>query len=401
MATNTSCGGLCLIVEDFATATGGAQNVAVVVVAGATGAASGAPASLGVYPPVVSSTAVATGTYLDAQGYADITSSAVASGEAQDASITSSKVVESFALATSTTLAVINQEVSDTAVATGTAVPQAMGATLASYATATSSVTVSTAAEYTLAGSAAAAGSVVSVGLTETVTSTGAASDEVTTHRAVPVVVYDYGTATGSVPVASSTQCPVFLCSIGGSRDEVFIDVVHDIVVSNTAAADSSAVFKNPSSKAFVMNTETTAGSMYDNFDFDSVVQTPYGELAVGVDGIYMLSGDTDDGEQIRATIKTGFVDFGIPQTKRVDAVYFGYTSNGRLVLDVETYGSGHAPATYLLEQRLAEAPRNSRVQVGKGLSGRYWRFTIRNELGSSFDIASSTIDVAASTRRV
>jgi len=167
------------------------------------------------------------------------------------------------------------------------------------------------------------------------------------------------------------------------------------------AAAASDVWFKDPGRIAWVLNTETTAASWYDNFDFESITQTPDKVLGVGPDGLYELVGGTDSGEQIDAETVSGFSDFGVPQTKRVDNMYFGYTSDGRISVTVETYESDHSPATYLLEQRAADAPRNSRATPGKGMWGRYWRFTIKNVAGADFEVHDASVDIAASSRRI
>lgn len=173
------------------------------------------------------------------------------------------------------------------------------------------------------------------------------------------------------------------------------------LFVGSSAEVLSDVWFKDPTSKALVMNTETTAVGWYDNFSFESIVSWKGRELAVGSDGIYELTGDSDDGQAIEAFVESGFTDFGVAQTKRLDNVYFGYTSDGQLAVKTEVYESGAPPTTYLLEARDAGAPRNSRAVPGKGLWGRYWRLTIVNVNGAAFEVHDATVDLAVSTRRV
>lgn len=153
---------------------------------------------------------------------------------------------------------------------------------------------------------------------------------------------------------------------------------------------------------AFVVNTETSAVSHYTNFGFDSFAQLPDGRvLAAGPTGLAVLEGPNDAGSPIHAAITTGFSDFKTPQTKRVEAVYFGYTSDGQMDFMAEARDSGHSPTTYRLEERLSTTPRTTRVHIGKGLFGRYWRFTVQNVGGSAFEIHDMAADVATSARRV
>ena len=181
----------------------------------------------------------------------------------------------------------------------------------------------------------------------------------------------------------------------------VMLQSSNQLLLESTAEVSSDVWYKDPGRVAWLMNTETTAASWYDNFDFESIAQPPGKVLAVGPDGLYELGGPTDSGEQIDAEVVSGFADFGAAQTKRVDNLYFGYTSEGRISVTTETYESGHLPSTYYLEQRDASAPRNSRVTPGKGLWGRYWRMTIRNVNGAEFEVHDATVDIAVSTRRV
>lgn len=153
---------------------------------------------------------------------------------------------------------------------------------------------------------------------------------------------------------------------------------------------------------ALVMNTETAALTHYTNFGFESLAQLPDGRvLAAGPAGLALLGGPNDMGDPIPASVTTGLLDFGSAQTKRVEAAYFGYTSDGQMGLEVDVRDSGHPPTTYTLEPRSPETPRNTRVQLGKGLFGRYWRLTLKNVTGAAFEIHDMSVDVATSARRV
>ena len=181
----------------------------------------------------------------------------------------------------------------------------------------------------------------------------------------------------------------------------VLLQTSATLAITSSADGLSDVWFKDPTSKAWVMNTETTAVGWYDNFSFESIVSWKGRELAVGPDGIHELVGDTDNGVRIDSFVESGFTDFGATQTKRLDNMYFGYTSGGQIAVKAEVYESGHPPSTYLLEARDANAPRNSRVTPGKGLWGRYWRLTISNVDGADFEVHDASVDIAVSTRRI
>lgn len=151
---------------------------------------------------------------------------------------------------------------------------------------------------------------------------------------------------------------------------------------------------------AWVMNTETTGLSMYDNFQFTSITAHNGILYATSNGGVYALIGETDEGRNIDTQLKTGFLDFGRAETKRVSDIFVGYTG-GQLTFDVEIYDVPGTIYTYIMEEREAGAPRNNRIKPGKGLSSRYWRFNVKNIDGADFQIYDVAPNIAASKRRL
>lgn len=243
--------------------------------------------------------------------------------------------------------------------------------------------------------------SFASLGLLEAVTSSANATGLIAVlQRRVDATATSTAAATSSADPSGTPETYLLLSTANGtSLVQVQTDVV--LSISSSAEATSDVWFKDPTSKAWVMNTETTAMGWYDNFSFESIVSWKGRELAVGPDGIHELTGDSDNGQKIDSLVESGFTDFGVAQTKRLDNMYFGYTSDGQIAVKTEVYESGSPPSTYLLEERDANAPRNSRVTPGKGLWGRYWRLTITNVDGADFEVHDATVDIAVSTRRI
>ena len=243
--------------------------------------------------------------------------------------------------------------------------------------------------------------SFASLGLLEAVASSANATGMIAVlQRRVDVLATSTADAASAASPSGAPETYLLLSTANGtSLVQVQTDVV--LSISSSAEATSDVWFKDPTSKAWVMNTETTAMGWYDNFSFESIVSWKGRELAVGPDGIHELAGDTDNGQKIDSLVESGFTDFGVAQTKRLDNMYFGYTSDGQIAVQTEVYESGSPPSTYLLEERDANAPRNSRVTPGKGLWGRYWRLTITNVDGADFEVHDATVDIAVSTRRI
>jgi hypothetical protein len=175
--------------------------------------------------------------------------------------------------------------------------------------------------------------------------------------------------------------------------------IIHSAVTDTVIVRDFSYA-ADPDSLAWVLNTETGAPWLFTNYNFHSVIEHAGMLLGGAEDGLYFLQGENDAGIDIDAEVITGMLDFGFPNKKRVPYLYFGYTG-GELECDVESYDQPDDIYTYGMEPRDAEAPRNNRIKLGKGLNSRYWRFTIRNVAGAAFQVYDKLADVVASKRRL
>ena len=389
----------CEVCESVAVATSSCPATDVIMVrievANATSSMVAAPQPQGV---VVSSVAGTSSTVVDA--YAVLLNSANAASTVNHTMVIT-ELLRSSASGVSSVVQGLNQMAEAAANATDEILVADASQLLVSAAQAMSSIAgAGTIADVSLE-SKGEAKSFASLGLLEAVTSSANATGLIAVlQRRVDVTATSTAAATSSADPSGTPETYLLLSTANGtSLVQVQTDVV--LSISSSAEATSDVWFKDPTSKAWVMNTETTAMGWYDNFSFESIVSWKGRELAVGPDGIHELTGDSDNGQKIDSLVESGFTDFGVAQTKRLDNMYFGYTSDGQIAVKTEVYESGSPPSTYLLEERDANAPRNSRVTPGKGLWGRYWRLTITNVDGADFEVHDATVDIAVSTRRI
>jgi hypothetical protein len=157
---------------------------------------------------------------------------------------------------------------------------------------------------------------------------------------------------------------------------------------------------------AWVMTTETRAMRSYSNFAFNSFAV--FGGKLIGAkdDGVYVLEGDTDAGQAIdRASVRSGLLDFNTRQLKRMDRAYLGYTAEGTLALRVATTSpeGKKVEFSYRMDKPpTAEAPREARVAIGKGLVSVYWQFELDNSLdGGRFELHDVTVIPVTLSRKV
>jgi hypothetical protein len=153
---------------------------------------------------------------------------------------------------------------------------------------------------------------------------------------------------------------------------------------------------------AMVLNTESLGISEYDNYPFNSFGKLGQTYLGATDSAIYSLAGDTDDGANIDAVIRSGMTNFGTNIFKRVPRAYLGYTSTGALIMKtLSTSGGVKTERWYELTPRTADAPTAARIQLGRGIKATYWQFELVNKSGADFDISSLQLLPMILNRRV
>ena len=148
--------------------------------------------------------------------------------------------------------------------------------------------------------------------------------------------------------------------------------------------------------------TDTQAFSKYLKYSFNSIVQLKGKIYGASESGLYLLEGDTDDGEPIPAAIRTGLMDLGARQIKDAKNFYLGYTGDGQLVLKaLSLQGGKRREDWYLVRQSASDGFRTGRAKIGRGLRSTYWQFELANVEGSDFDIDGVTLEYQVLSRRI
>lgn len=155
---------------------------------------------------------------------------------------------------------------------------------------------------------------------------------------------------------------------------------------------------------AWVMTPQSRAMRSYTNYPFNSYAQIGGQLYGAANGGIYALDGDTDVGAQITASMRTGLLDFGSRQLKRMDVAYIGYAADGTLCMRI----SGTSPEgeeldyLYRMVPKPAEAPRETRVKFGRGVKSVYWEFVLDNSAdGSDFTLYDVVVLPMLLSRRI
>lgn len=138
------------------------------------------------------------------------------------------------------------------------------------------------------------------------------------------------------------------------------------------------------SATTLVMQTERGALTRYTNYPFNSFAAFNGVFLGACDDGVFALTGADDAGTAIAAAARVGITDFGTSHLKRIERIYVGYRSTGRMVLRVIT--EERWTRDYALAPATHAGLHGAHVRLGRGLEARYWQFELQNDAGGDFD---------------
>lgn len=223
-----------------------------------------------------------------------------------------------------------------------------------------------------------------------------AAGDSVlSSYREVFVVMDSQGSITSVLAATIVKDAALQALLIAGDTHQLSALLSAAMISEVLVAADVPGVA--PSQVWAVGLAETPATSTFENFAFNSfgvIDGLPYG---VREDGVYLLSGDTDNGEPIRASVSFGAQDFGSKTLKHLQRAYVGASSTGRMFLKVVAEGK-----EYIYAARAAGGEmQQQRFDVGRGLKANYFTFELFNRDGGDFELDSVTFVAAEFKRRI
>lgn len=141
---------------------------------------------------------------------------------------------------------------------------------------------------------------------------------------------------------------------------------------------------------ATVVNMGTKQASEYQNYPFNSFARVGGRYYGMTTDGIRLLEGEDDGGEQINWRLRLARTSLGSLNQKRMRSVYLGYAADGDLrlkaiVLNAQTNElEAHA---YRLLAQPASSAREARIKIGQGLMSVYWGFELESISAAAFEL--------------
>jgi hypothetical protein len=224
---------------------------------------------------------------------------------------------------------------------------------------------------------------------------TGSVARTAMTLRSLALAVQGYSGTVGT----ASMSLPIMKLSISGELLITGSVALSLPMLVLQATGGNSAGVNALTSTTIAMHTESNALTSYTNYKFNSFAAFNGVYLGANDNGIYALSGATDDGAVINAAAQVGLTDFGSSHLKRIDRCYVGYRTDGNMVLRVFTDET--TSRDYLLTATGKTGLHGNHLRIGKGLAARYWQFEILNQNGADFQLDMVELKPTVLRRRV
>lgn len=136
----------------------------------------------------------------------------------------------------------------------------------------------------------------------------------------------------------------------------------------------------------------TRATTQFINYNFNSYANFNGAQLGVKDDGLFRLSGDLDNTDNIDAEVEFATTDFGDSHKKHMRSVLLGYESEGSIKVEATESGSTDAFITKNLPGLGMGRPVLAKLPGQKNITGRYWSFKVLNVSGSDFQLDSIAV---------
>jgi hypothetical protein len=168
--------------------------------------------------------------------------------------------------------------------------------------------------------------------------------------------------------------------------------------VESLAYISSVAEFISNYFDGWAYNLNTEAAAFYEQYRFNSFARNGNNYYGMNEDGIHVLTGDTDNGEDIDAMITLPKTDFGQKALKTIPEVFASASSEREMKLTSRVDEYPDYDYTFIGKPGVL-AP--VRVKLGRGLKGRMWQLEIKNKEGAYMEIDALDIPVTALSRMV
>jgi len=173
------------------------------------------------------------------------------------------------------------------------------------------------------------------------------------------------------------------------------LNLVYGLEVTEEFEIGAAYIAPGDNFTTWAVNPKIGAVTEYTNWQFNSFTGMGSKYLGASADGLYELNGDSDNGQDIIAQLKSGWLQIGGSRFTSFKAAYLGVHGGGDFYLKLES-GDGKTH-TYQVTARDMET---TKVQMGKGLRARYFSYELTS-VGQDFDLDSVEFVPIVARRRV
>lgn len=136
------------------------------------------------------------------------------------------------------------------------------------------------------------------------------------------------------------------------------------------------------------MNMANTALSQYTEYGYDDLALFQGKPIGLSDYGIDRLEEQSHDGSPIDAYMKTGYMDFGKPNQKRIRSLLLGGEGNDAVQVTIYCNESSSNTTDAIFSETSLRLSGSKAYSV-RSQKGRYWQFKIANIDGNKFGIES------------
>lgn len=172
----------------------------------------------------------------------------------------------------------------------------------------------------------------------------------------------------------------------------------YNLVAESLAQLISGIIYVNDYMDGWAYNLNIQAPSFYENFKFNSFAKIGNQYYGLNNEGLHLLGANDDNGAEIDALITTGISDFGELRIKKIPVIYAGARTEKPLILTCSVDNNPDYSYEFISS---SEGIAPTRVKLGKGLEGRYWKLEIANRDGGDFEISDLDIPITLNSRGV
>ena len=183
------------------------------------------------------------------------------------------------------------------------------------------------------------------------------------------------------------------------ARDSIHLSDNLAMALLTTASLEDTLAFvlKFPLAESayemWVVNADTLGATQYTDMPFGSLASFNGKTYGIMETGLYVLGGDDDAGNPITARFRTGFLDLGSPNYKRLLRGYLYLKADEDVILKTITDHYGERRAIwYRLLAKPSEHLETRRVKLGRGIQARSWSIEVANVDGGTLDVRDMKI---------